>query len=104
MITIAVGPFRWLVPLAVKMGIIAQNNTLKKREREKCLTITLQQFIWTKDICQLNVSDGGSSEPTTLRYLRGMKTDATEWQIIHDNSNNIRCGVLHRPNDVKLTR
>lgn len=53
MITIAVSPFQWLVRLAVKMGIIAQNNTFKKK---KCLTIISLQFIWTKDICQLNVS------------------------------------------------
>lgn len=102
MITIAVGHFRWLARLAVKMGIIAQNNTFKKREMPHNYIAAVhldQRYLPTKCL-----SDGGSSETTTLWYLRGMKTDATGWQIIHDNRNNMRCSVLHRPNDVKLTR
>lgn len=68
MITIAVGPFQWLVRLAAQMGIIVQKKPLctKRNIKKKSLTIISLQFIWTKD--------PGASEPTTLWYLVGMKT------------------------------
>lgn len=103
MITIAVGPFQWLVRLAAQMGIIVQKkHSTQKNRKEKphnyIAAVHLdQRYLPT-------VSDPGPSEPTTLWYLVGMKTFGKGWRIIDDNSSNIHSGVLCRPNDVKLAR